>query len=124
MKHAALEGCLSLAPGKSLCGENYREMVLTMPPRESEAFKAAKVEREAAMQAERDARDAGIDVMSRGDLTDRTDRAQALVDRLRVEQEESTYASPHFPDIPNYVAHLRSNDRTDATSSRGFYRRA
>ncbi|MCL5460213.1 hypothetical protein M3M33_16370, partial [Loigolactobacillus coryniformis] len=37
------------------------------------------------------------------------------------EKELPSYTSSHFPDVPNYVAHMRVNDRTDAEGKPGTF---
>jgi hypothetical protein len=49
---------------------------------------------------------------------------EATYDRLAQKvaaQKVPSYISPHFPGIPNYVAHLRVNDRTDAEGKPGLF---
>ena len=65
-------------------GENYREVVLTMPEKE-----------------------------------DRPRRVDAMDDPENATASE--YTSSHFEDIPNYVAHMRLNERTDAEGNDGLF---
>ena len=75
-------------------GENYREVVLAMPDRNADALKRAEAEYRAAIKA--DAPVAELDVLS---------------DRVARLQPKESYTSRHFPDVPNYVAHMRLNER-------------
>ena len=34
---------------------------------------------------------------------------------------KSDYTDSHFPDVPNYVAHMRTNERTDASGKPGLF---
>jgi hypothetical protein len=48
-----------------------------------------------------------------------------VVARNRLEENRnrpySAYTSSHFPDVPNYVAHMRLNERTDAEGNPGLF---
>lgn len=39
----------------------------------------------------------------------------------RTAQARLSYTSSHFPDVPNYVAHMRLNERTDAEGKPGLF---
>ena len=99
-------------------GTNYREVVMTMPiPKEKASY----------------------EVIQKGDLYYPTDivrnisqspyptfdQANAQVDRLNKTAGERTskesYTSSHFPETPNYVAHMRLNERTDAQGNEGLF---
>jgi hypothetical protein len=105
-------------------GENYREVLLTLPrkPGDSAALATAKAEYEAAVNAERDATASGIDVTRRGDITDRTDRAQAALERVRSSEDsgDGQFHSSHFSE-PNILAHIRLNDRTDVDGNKVLF---
>jgi 2'-5' RNA ligase len=94
-------------------GKNYREVLLTLPPRSGEAMREAGRKLRAAEDAEHEATAAGTDVTRRGDLTDATDHARAGFERQRELQKQAIYKSPHW-DEPNVLAHVRLDDRTDA----------
>jgi hypothetical protein len=102
-------------------GTNYREVLLTLPvaKQESEAFQKAKERLQRALDAEKEA---GSDVVNRGDLSDETDLAQRIVDRHRQAYEEQPqgYKSSHW-DQPNVLAHIRLNDRTDADGNKVLF---
>ena len=102
-------------------GENYREVVLAMPGREQtfeeylEASAFNKAARTIGLQGTRDGESA-------------EQRIESLRERYRREYEEgknrrpvTEYTSSHFPDVPNYVAHTRLNDRTDAQGRPGTF---
>lgn len=63
-------------------GENYREVVLSMPSKSRNAFK--------------------------GDFE-------------ILNTPVNKFTSSHFPDIPNYIAHMRLNERTDAEGNEGLF---
>lgn len=63
-------------------GENYREVVLSMPSKSRNAFK--------------------------GDFE-------------ILNTPVNKFTSSHFPDIPNYIAHMRVNERTDAEGNEGLF---
>jgi hypothetical protein len=49
-------------------------------------------------------------------------RDDALLDYYaKYPKAASEYTSPHFPDIPNYVAHMRTNERTLDDGSEGLF---
>ena len=86
-------------------GENYREVVLASPDQNSE-----KRQRLNKLITTRNWTEA--------------ERAEAK--RLEAElgglvSENATYTSQHFPNIPNYVAHIRMNDRTDSEGRPGTF---
>jgi hypothetical protein len=108
-------------------GQNYREILLTMPTRGKDELNAAQV-------AAGDLRRQTADLMEQWKATSELNpgtpatialyqkvtesrklrdqaeaKAQALKDRIR----SSTYQSSHF-DEPNILAHMRVNDRVDA----------
>jgi hypothetical protein len=91
-------------------GENYREVVLAMPDPKREL---------ALLEAEYKEINSG----QRGPITrEMTDRLTQL--NMRKNQLEdaafNAYTSRHF-DTPNYVAHMRLNERTDAAGKRGLF---
>jgi hypothetical protein len=99
-------------------GANYRELLITLPPKatseQSALMRAAGARLQAAEQAERDATARGLDVTRMGNLTDATDRARAAFDQARdaVKQARGdVYKSPHW-DEPNVLAHVRFDERT------------
>jgi hypothetical protein len=91
-------------------GENYREVVLAMPKTSGYTLRNG-----------------------RGDIVGTyKNREEALVELKQLKDsdylanitptdEVSGYTSPHFPDIPNYVAHMRTNERTLDDGSEGLF---
>lgn len=97
-------------------GENYRELLLTLPPRTSPQGNAV----------------AAFATSMRGKYGERwltlaTDDERATYDRLIDQQEalpdepeRGNFRSPHFEE-PNVLAHVRFNDRTDADGKRTLF---
>jgi hypothetical protein len=91
-------------------GENYREVVLAMPKTSGYTLRNG-----------------------RGDIVGTyKNREEALVELKQLKDsdylanitptdEVSGYTSSHFPDIPNYVAHMRTNERTLDDGSDGLF---
>ncbi len=94
-------------------GENYREVVLAMP----EQSVAPPFEEWAKSR------------YTEGSLTDpRFGPRRTQIARTQYDAELATgiwkqgnYTSNHFTDVPNYVAHMRLNDRTDADGKAGTF---
>jgi hypothetical protein len=94
-------------------GENYREVVLVMPSHEtprpvkqsngSQTWWTLELPNGAQQGLFRSEADA-VKAIGISSLTPKT-----------------VYTSSHFPDVPNYVAHMRLNDRTDATGQPGTF---
>lgn len=81
-------------------GENYREILLTMPTNMSEYNKYTQMLREKYGQG-------GFQNLPL------TDIERARLDKFYAAEEASPYKSSHF-DEPNILAHIRVNDRVDA----------
>jgi hypothetical protein len=96
-------------------GENYREVVMAMPRvEESKFLTKSELDEYQKLRFETD---------------NRTPEQQARLDQLFIRIDENnaasrddqSYTSSHFPDIPNYVAHMRLNERTDAEGNDGLF---
>jgi hypothetical protein len=87
-------------------GENYREVVLAMPTQEETLPQV-----EARMAKEN------------GWTLPLTNDQQTQVAKAWREYTPASrnYTSSHFPDIPNYVAHMRTNERTLDDGSEGLF---
>jgi hypothetical protein len=112
-------------------GENYREVVLTMPADTSRS--EAKME-----QLNKEYNDI-MDQYTPNEWlemsTNDPERYAIFNEQLRVADEKrrqlqidvqtgrsgETYTSSHFQDIPNYVAHMRLNERPDAEGRDGLF---
>lgn len=85
-------------------GENYRELLITMPPsQESPLTRDQWLRREGLEDAWRNA----------NNLQDRSEanRLQAIYEKARKAQPTANYRSGHFEE-PNILAHLRFDERT------------
>ncbi|KEZ78294.1 LPD38 domain-containing protein [Salinisphaera hydrothermalis] len=106
-------------------GDNYRELLLQFPRRETDAQRAARDE---ATTRQRQAADAYNDVRDSGDTETTRARAQDLSAANDTRREAETavinarraYHSGHFEE-PNIVAHLRMNERHDADGNRVLF---
>jgi hypothetical protein len=87
-------------------GENYREVVLAMPGKQR--VDARDVAKEFGYGP-----DDVLPPAVRAEIDRRVDGANAIRD--------AEYRSTHFPDTPNYVAHMRLNERTDAAGKPGLF---
>jgi len=95
-------------------GENYREVVLAMPAKQSgdpiQSFKKLS--------------DGSFDVVFRdGEEGNYSTLEEARIDGFGTAEIRGVdqYRSTHFPDTPDYVAHMRLNERTDAAGKRGLF---
>jgi GNAT superfamily N-acetyltransferase len=107
-------------------GENYREVVLTMPNQRDASDKAFD-ERIKELINEHTA------IIRFGEENTpeeqaKMDQLEQEIDRLKAQQKtslqdfkNSKYTSSHFQDIPNYVAHMRLNERSDSEGRNGLF---
>jgi hypothetical protein len=100
-------------------GENYREVVLTMPSQEIPLDKYTAdlletVDGVGEYQISLGDRFVGNPVMAKTP----EDAIKKAVGR---QKPKSEYTSSHFTDIPNYVAHMRLNERPDAEGRKGLF---
>jgi hypothetical protein len=88
-------------------GTNYREVVMTMPVKQNKPpFKQ------------------WFEEMNLGSFDDLNENQKnRLFDQYENEIDPTipTYTSSHFPETPNYVAHMRLNERTDAQGNKGDF---
>jgi len=95
-------------------GENYREVVLSMPPK---GPASTRINSEGG----------GYDVLDAEGRVIGTYTGRSPEDAMRKARENGptasreTYTSSHFTDVPNYVAHMRTNERADATGAPGLF---
>jgi hypothetical protein len=98
-------------------GENYREVVLAMPTQggiPDGHTLAAKSNNGNQRWFLRNAEGRAVAVGN--------SRDDALLDYYaKYPKAASEYTSSHFPDIPNYVAHMRTNERTLDDGSEGLF---
>jgi hypothetical protein len=91
-------------------GENYREVVLAMPV-DTSSFTIVKKDGPYGIKWQILDKD--------GNFVDGSKDRKTLEKRLPAKAAE--YRSSHFPDIPNYVAHMRTNERTLDDGSEGLF---
>jgi len=99
-------------------GENYREVILTTASggsyQDPQRLRDLSRERRGIQESGR--------MLTREEsnrITEIDKEVRTLEDRI--EQAKSKYKSPHFANIPNYVAHMRLNDRKDAEGKDGTF---
>jgi hypothetical protein len=116
-------------------GENYREVVLAMPvqtpfDRSGWTVKSDPVPNwEELVERGYNPPKTGFRVYDRnGKLiasnfhpTERAALDEAKRIQTELSREKNNYTSSHFPDVPNYVAHMRLNERTDAEGNAGLF---
>ena len=101
-------------------GENYREVVLSMPNK--------IVEEEANLKKqifELNKRQSQFEQQS-PEWNEIQKQLRGLINRqsdlVRIpSSEREGYTSSHFPEVQNYVAHMRLNERTDAEGNKGLF---
>jgi len=102
-------------------GENYREVVMTMPIPPTKRKNWGIIY------------DGTIGRAQLGVVFKTKEEAQSHIDNHPniknpkvnswdfEEESKPSYTSSHFPEIPNYVAHMRLNERTDAEGNNGLF---
>lgn len=91
-------------------GKNYREYVLSLPPKNGPDNWSTERGEDGRYHLVNDTTGE-----HRGDYGDAMEAGADLVDS----HQFSDYTSSHFPDVPNYLAHMRLNDRMDAKGNPG-----
>jgi hypothetical protein len=110
-------------------GENYREVVMAMPPVKTNYDTGnSRVMRPDETQGMDNTRfwfiktpDQTFQILKKDHAT-----AQSAFDYVLREKQPNlssvtNYTSSHFPNVPNYVAHMRLNERTDAEGNDGLF---
>jgi hypothetical protein len=101
-------------------GENYREVVMAINPRQINEIPLNRysvdlletVDGVNEYQVSLDGRFVGNPVLAKSEES-------AIKKAINQQKPKSKYTSSHFPNVPNYVAHMRLNDRTDAEGKKG-----
>jgi hypothetical protein len=88
-------------------GENYREVVLAIPPKET------------LKQALREATNKFNASDSPTERAASESQIAAIESAMGMRPKE--WMSSHFQDVPNYVAHMRLNERVDAKGKQGLF---
>lgn len=91
-------------------GENYREVVLSMPIKTELPNEFSVVEKPNNPEKSR------WIVLGPGPLPENRyssgETRESAIQNFNRVHNESSFTSSHFPDVPNYIAHMRLNDRT------------
>jgi hypothetical protein len=90
-------------------GENYREVVMAMPEK-NRGIAESDIEDQAKVDAGR-----------QWESWTPQERSQAMDEVRSRFNRAGEYTSSHFPEIPNYVAHMRLNERTDVEGNDGLF---
>lgn len=101
-------------------GENYREVVLTTTPKKGQPKVVPHPDKNLggfALQYS-DGSYAGGD---RPYQWKTKLAATEGVQKYKDEYGDIGFTSSHFPDVPNYIAHMRVNERTDAEGNKGLF---
>jgi site-specific DNA-cytosine methylase len=95
-------------------GENYREVVMAMPEKSELSYLISKKDGSGLIKTfdtEKEAKDFYNNLENKNEY-----EIQSFT-----QPKDVKYTSSHFPDIPNYVAHMRLNERTDAEGNDGLF---
>lgn len=93
-------------------GTNYREVVMAMPRKTLQPTDAEVKEYYGLLPRKEDLT---------GDELNRYNELLGKINASNKEVNNDVYYSSHFPDTPNYVAHMRINERTDAQGNEGLF---
>jgi hypothetical protein len=93
-------------------GENYREVVMAVPRKTPQPTDAEVKEYYGLLPRKEDLI---------GDELNRYNELLGKINASNKEVQDDVYYSSHFPEVPNYVAHMRLNERTDAEGNDGLF---
>jgi hypothetical protein len=93
-------------------GENYREVVLAMP---------GDIDPIPGLTKEETQQFLSIHAMPDPDMVSETIYHELKAKITGPKPNQRAYTSSHFPNIPNYVAHMRANERMDAQGKQGLF---
>ncbi|MEY3670180.1 MAG: hypothetical protein RL258_1576, partial [Pseudomonadota bacterium] len=102
-------------------GENYREILLTLPTtlRQTDAARLAKLNQ---LIDEKTGPNSGYSALSDDErLAIRAEIKPLRNERSELESKKIKYKSSHYKDQPNILAHMRVNDRTDADGNKVLF---
>ena len=91
-------------------GENYREVVLSMPKSTKYTLRNSNDQ----IVSTHPDRDSALIALKALKETDN-------FANITPTDEVTGFTSSHFPEIPNYIAHMRVNERTDAEGNNGLF---
>jgi len=107
-------------------GENYKETVLAMP--EVKSTEPALPENSEIVENDGEFKLVQNDASGKyiHDLSNWKKTRESVIQEFShyeklSESKKNNYTSSHFPDVPNYVAHMRTNERTDAAGKPGMF---
>ncbi len=97
-------------------GENYREVVLAMPTKakiENTVYHVGYANRDGSIPGSTTPFNTREEAQA---FIDSTMKGASIFEKARTSRESwndktGEYTSSHFPDVPNYVAHMRTNER-------------
>jgi hypothetical protein len=105
-------------------GENYREVVLTIPGadglRLKQGLEVAQMEN-GKWNIRETNKSVNPWVYRQGSDSKQEILGRASDDEMLATSNQDVYRSSHFSDIPNYVAHMRLDERQDSTGADGLF---
>lgn len=105
-------------------GENYREVILTMPGadglRLKQGLEVAQMEN-GKWNIRETNKSVNPWVYRQGSDSKQEILGRASDDEMLAASNQDVYRSSHFPSIPNYVAHMRLDERQDSTGADGLF---
>jgi len=104
-------------------GENYREVVLTLPPRATDysVEVTSTVQLGTGYWRTEFKDDDYIDLAENRASSVESAEGINVYEKQRREAKEQAYTSTHFSDVPNYVAHMRLKDHVDQDEEEGIF---
>jgi hypothetical protein len=124
------KGMNKVLPG----GRNYREVVMTMPTKTEDEL-AEEILKKAGLSLQKEnlnryavdkngvrvySSDADSDLIKEGSRM-ATPEEDAAIKAARTAKTPEIYTSSHFRNTPNYVAHYRTDERTDSKGKEGLF---
>lgn len=97
-------------------GENYRELLLTLPPSDATPTFDANKKSIEQMNLERDAM--GEAPLTASEIADLRARGNPLESELAAYKASPSYTGGHYGDTPNVLAHVRFNEREGPNGER------
>jgi N12 class adenine-specific DNA methylase len=105
-------------------GENYREVVLTIPGADGlklkQGLEIAQME-DGKWNIRETNKSVNPWVYRQGSDSKQEILGRASDDEMLAAENQDVYRSSHFPNIPNYVAHMRLDERQDASGKDGLF---
>ena len=95
-------------------GANYREVVLSMPEKYTPSYLISKLDGTGIIKTFDTAKEAE-------DFYNNLENKLEYEIQSFIQPKDRPFQSSHFPEVPNYVAHMRINERTDAQGNEGLF---